>query len=184
MKTAPRVIKTFWSNGEEVLLRYPKIEDVDDIQRNVNSLVREKAFIGLQKRRTREQIRQYIEDRLKSIEQGNRVSLVAEIRGRVVGSATITRSIGDGKSHVGALGITLIKEARGRGIGKKLILAVIAEAKEVLGSKKIVLDPLVVNHRAVALYKKCGFKVIRIVRRCAKHSGKLRMCVRMEKRLR
>jgi len=167
-----RVIKSFSSNGDTVIIRYPLIKDSDDLFENINSLVSERVFIDIQEKQTKLKEKKWLLSLLKDIKGGKSVALVAEINGKVVGLANVEREKSKSMSHVAHFGIALIKEARGRGIGEKLLRAIVAEAKKVLKIKIVTLSAFADNRPAVSLYRKCGFVKTETMRGGIKHYGK------------
>jgi putative acetyltransferase len=148
--------------------------------KNINSLVRDKAFISVQKRQTKQQTRKFLQSRLRWIRNAEAVSLVAEINGCVVGSASIRRD--EKRLKVGHLGISVIKRAQGRGIGTTLMLALMKEARAVLKIGAVELQAYAANHPAIAVYKKCGFVQTDRKRRFSLHYGVWRDRVYMERK--
>lgn len=63
-----------------------------------------------------------------------------------------------------------------RGIGTKVVSATIQYLLEQKQADKIVMDPQVVNERAIACYEKCGFKKVKILPQSELHEGELRDC--------
>jgi len=184
-----RVVKTFSLDGESVIFRYPQFSDWSDMLKKVNSLVKEKAFISTQRRETAKKSRQWIRQILKSVEEKRSVTLMVEIRGHVVGGGSIWMA--KDEDGVGFLGISIRsimpdthEKLWGRGIGKKLIYTLMHEAKIVLGTKVVKLGAFLINHNAVALYRKCGFKETHRVRREKIHYGVMRDRIYMKRRLR
>ncbi len=178
-----KAVKRFRSNGEEVVIRYPRVNDYDDLLRNINSLVEERAFIAMEKKQTKTNERKWLTDLLKGIRKKTKVALVAVIGEKVVGLAQIEKESKDAFSHVGGFGISLIKMVRGRGIGQRLLRAVVAEAKKVLKIKIVTLFAVAKNYRAVNFYRKCGFKKTEIMRGGIRHYGKFLDRIRMVKYL-
>ena len=178
-----RIVKKFRSNGEEVIIRYPKISDGDDLLRNINSLVEERAFIALEKKQTKAGEKKWLATLLKNVRGKKIVALVAEINGKVVGLSQVEKNSKDAFSHVGGFGISLIKEARGRHIGERLAKAVIAEAKRVLKVRIVTLGAYACNRPAVDCYRKCGFVKTEIMKGGIKYHGKFLYRIRMVKYL-
>jgi RimJ/RimL family protein N-acetyltransferase len=78
--------------------------------------------------------------------------------GDVAGSAALhPYDKGSKNAHVTSFGISIAKEYWGRGIGKKTMRFLIDRAKS-LGFKKIVLNVVADNSRALRLYDSSGFK--------------------------
>ncbi|MET1013829.1 MAG: GNAT family N-acetyltransferase [Paenisporosarcina sp.] len=63
-----------------------------------------------------------------------------------------------------------------RGVGTKLVSATIQYLVDQKQVDKIVMDPQVVNERAIACYEKCGFKKVKILPKSELHEGELRDC--------
>lgn len=82
--------------------------------------------------------------------------LVAEIEGKIVGSASLDRSNKSKLNHTVTFGITILKEYSGIGLGSFMMKNIIqwCEFNDV---EKIELEVFENNIRAVGLYKKLGF---------------------------
>lgn len=141
-----------------VLLREPRREDLDGLLDFINSLVREKAPINKTSEVSRSEENEFLDRQLASVENGDVLHLVAEIDGKIVGSAEVTKLSGR-ESHVGALGIGVKSGYRRIGIATKLIEVLIEKAKK-QGLKIILLAVYENNQPAITLYRKLGFKEI------------------------
>ncbi len=95
---------------------------------------------------------------MANIELGREIRLVAEVKGKVIGYATVKRD-DDGLRHRGWLGIAIKKEFRGLGIGTELMRRIIDEARK-LDFKLILLETSSLNDRAIHVYRKIGFKEV------------------------
>lgn len=184
-----KVVKKFLLDGDLVIFRYPRFSDWIDIMRKVNSLTKEKSFGSPQHRTTGKQNRKWMRERLRGVKEDNAVCLVVEIRGIVVGSASIWRI--QNKPNRGCLEISIRsnmpdnhEKLRGRGIGKKLVYALMHEAKTVLKVKVVELGVYVANCSAVNLYRRCGFGEMYRIRREKNHYGIMRDRIYMKKHLR
>lgn len=167
----PKIVRRFRSNGQEVIFRYPRMADLNDCLEYINSLVAERAYIGVKEKQTRKQESTWLKGLLKKIRQRKIVVLVVEIEGKMVGIAQAEKKL-LGQSHVAKLGIGLAKKARGRHIGKWLMRSIIAEAKRVLKSRIITLTVLSCNQIAINCYIECGFRVFGVLRDGLKHYGR------------
>jgi aminoglycoside 6'-N-acetyltransferase len=67
-----------------------------------------------------------------------------------------------------------------RGIGTKLVSATVNYLVHDKHADKIVMDPQVVNERAIACYEKCGFTKVKILPKSELHEGELRDCCLIE----
>ena len=87
----------------------------------------------------------------------NEIEIIAEIDGRVVGSAGIER-VGhkDKVKHRAEFGISVDKDCWGLGIGRALTRACI-ECAKTAGYMQLELQAIEANERAVALYRSEGF---------------------------
>jgi len=94
---------------------------------------------------------------LTGIEKGSIVSVVAEVRGRLVGNGSVTRgSYNDTKQH-GFLGIAISRKYRDRGIGLEMMRTLVRESRKA-GLKTIQLEVFANNPRATHVYQRTGFK--------------------------
>lgn len=103
---------------------------------------------------TAEQESQFLKEKSES---KNEIEIVAEINGKIAGSAGID-AIGPNCKvrHRAEFGINIAKKFWGMGIGRALTEACIECAKNA-GYTQLELDVVADNDRAVAMYKKFGF---------------------------
>lgn len=88
---------------------------------------------------------------------GNKIVLVAEVDGKVVGICDVTRfRPGTIADHKGLLGIAIGREYRSRGIGSALIKEAIKRSKGKF--ELLMLSAFENNKAAMNLYKKYGFR--------------------------
>jgi RimJ/RimL family protein N-acetyltransferase len=103
---------------------------------------------------TLEQEAKFLQDRADSPDE---IEILAEIDGRVVGTAGISRvGTKDKVKHRAEMGISVDKDFWGLGIGRALTRACIECAKEA-GYAQLELDVAAQNERAIALYESEGF---------------------------
>ncbi len=103
---------------------------------------------------TAEQESQFLKEKTES---KNEIEIVAEVNGKIAGSAGIN-AIGSSCKvrHRAEFGINIAKEFWGMGIGRALTEACIECAKSA-GYTQLELDVVADNDRAVEMYKKFGF---------------------------
>lgn len=91
-------------------------------------------------------------------ESENEIEIVAEINGKIVGTAGI-EAVGNKYkiSHRADFGIAILKKYRGLGIGSALTKACI-ECARTAGYSQLELNVVAENKAAAALYEKLGFK--------------------------
>lgn len=153
-----KVLKTFTSKkGNEVVFRYPKPEDLDDMLTYINELIREDTYIEMSGQElTHEEEKKYLDEVLADMEVGKRRFVVAQVNNQYAGSGEIRRH-NYRQKHVGTLGIALAHAVRQEGIGKELLLTLIDEAK-LLGLLLVELNVFEHNERAIKAYKSVGFR--------------------------
>ena len=86
------------------------------------------------------------------------VTLVAKRDGKIVGNARFTGCTKARTRHRGDMGISVLKSEWGNGLGSRLMEALIDFAKNTAHAEVITLEVNQTNKRAIALYKKFGFK--------------------------
>lgn len=148
-------------NGEEIVLRTPLREDLDELIKYANALSQEDTYLILAGEVvTREEEIRYLDQILFEIERANRFHVFAFVKDKLVANADIhritrfrTRSF-----HVGEMAISVAKEYRGQGIGREILQILIYESKK-MGLQLLILDAFAENVRAIELYKTLGFKI-------------------------
>ena len=150
------------SRGETVTLRALKWEDLEDCVVFINDLVGEKDTepnlgIMADRKQTREEEAEWLANQLTGIEKGNIVSVVAEVRGRLVGNSSVTKGSYEDTRHHGYLGIAISKKHRDRGIGLEMMRTLVRESRRA-GLKTVQLEVFANNPRAIHVYERTGFK--------------------------
>ncbi len=114
-------------------------------------------------------------------QQGFPQLVVLDDAGEVVGWCDIvTRE--DYPARIGFIGVGLLPEYRGRGIGGEAMQAAMALARQ-CGFDEIRLDCRVSNIRAIALYRKLGFRKIALRRGRLLIDGENVPIITMKKRI-
>ncbi|KXA91562.1 hypothetical protein AKJ63_00690 [candidate division MSBL1 archaeon SCGC-AAA259D18] len=62
-----KVVDKFEVDGKEVVLRYPTMRDVEDLQKHINSLVEEGAKITMDEKQSYEEEVEWLADGLKEV---------------------------------------------------------------------------------------------------------------------
>ena len=129
------------------------IEDrhLEQFQAVIDSVSREREFLGTVEGFPLEQTRQFVE----SIRGGG---------GAVVGWCDIRRSPFEGFRHVGTLGVGLLPEWREQGLGRRLIKETI-DAARANGVTRVELETFASNSRAIHVFEGLGFKTEGVKRR-------------------
>ncbi len=142
-------------DGREVVLRTPKLEDLDDLLDLINSAVDEKAEIAVTEKVTREGEAKWLSKMLDRLKRNELFFLVAEVSGKVIASSDIEVLSKDEK-HVGVMGLVVKSGFRDKGIGTEIVKTLIEQAKT-LGLKILLLYVFATNKRAIHIYEKLGF---------------------------
>ena len=137
------------------------LRKVKEFQDFVNSLIKEEAQIGRNKKTSLKKEKEWLLRQLKEIKQNKIVVLTAEDNNKIIGITGIFLKK-ERQSHVGGFGITIRKNYRGMGLGNYLMKEIIKLAKKELKPRpKIVrLSVFSINKPAIKLYQKHGFKKV------------------------
>ena len=158
-----QIIKKFISKkGKEMIIRYPKWEDLDEFTRYINKISKEDTFITFSGEDIKkEEEAKTLSEWFYQIEMEDKVVLGCFCGKRLVAIANIDRDRSTRKRslHVGIFGISVEKGFRGEGVGYELGKTIIEEArKKIFGLKMVILDVFSINIKAQSLYKKLGFQ--------------------------
>lgn len=157
-----RVLKSIEIDGKEVVLRFPKKDDVNKFLDYINILIEEKTMILMMEKITLEEEREWLEGTIKGIENDIKIMIMIEIDNQVIANATVQRIAKrrNANEHIGNFGVAIRKEYRRKGLGKLLLEMLIEMAKK---EWKIELAQLSVydsNKPARELYNILGFKEV------------------------
>jgi RimJ/RimL family protein N-acetyltransferase len=166
-----RVIKIFTSEkGNEIVIRYPKWEDLDNMLAYINALIDEDTFINLyDKHVTRKEEQESFTKWFKNMQERKGCSIVGESKGTLIASCGFTCLTGRSK-NIAELGITIHKDYRDEGIGTVLMETLIEEARRI-NVRTLRLNCFENNERALHLYEKVGFKRIGILPEALAYKG-------------
>jgi RimJ/RimL family protein N-acetyltransferase len=181
LKSGQTLARRKLRDGTEVILRAPRMEDLDDLLRFINALVKEDAMILMTKPIARSEEAAWLSNSLSEIETGKAVYVVAEADGRVVANCSINFKKGK-ESHVCGLGIAIDKGYRDRGLGTIMMDELIRQARR-FGKKLVLLDVFEPNRRARHVYEKAGFKVVGRTPKQIRYKGRYIAAVHMSREL-
>ena len=154
-----KVYKEFYCrDGRKVVLRTPRMSDLDDLLQFINSLVDEGADILITEKKSREDEADWLGKLLAEIEKGQVICVVPEIEGKLIGNSDIHKGAGK-RSHIGTLGIALRQDHRDLGIGTEIMRTLIEEARK-SELKSLQLSVFDSNLQAKHLYEKLGFREV------------------------
>jgi L-phenylalanine/L-methionine N-acetyltransferase len=104
-------------------------------------------------------------------ERDDNVSIVACVRGEVVGHLALSIYMNPGTRHAAHFGIAVRDDWQGKGIGSELMKACVDLADNWLGLTRLDLRVYVDNEPAISLYKKFGFEIEGTHKRFALRNG-------------
>jgi len=149
------VFRKFTSrDGADVILRPLKWSDLDDVLELHNELIEEEAMIGGDKPMTRDQQVDRHADRMKDVESGRSVVIIAEADGKAVGMAN-ARKRGGRLRHTAGLGVFVRRTYRSQGIGSEMMRELETQAKN-MGVEVLYLEVYSISP-AVELYSRLGY---------------------------
>jgi len=153
---AGKTIRNFAArDGQKVVLRTPKWEDLDDLLELVNSLVDEKAEIARTEKYSREEEIDWLSKALSRLEKGETFYLVGEVGGKIIAVSEISKR-GRYEKHVGVIGIAIKNGFRDLGIGTEVMKTLIEQAQK-MDLKVLTLSTFATNKPAIHVYEKVGF---------------------------
>ena len=168
-------------DGRTVKFRGPRKEDVDDLLKFVNSLVKDNEMVLINRTQTRKEEVKYLRDIIRENRENFDVHLIAEVDGHAVANASVARKRYKSR-HVGTLGISVLKNFRNMGIGQKMMLLLVKFSKE-LGLRLIILEAFAENKHAIHVYQKTGFRIVGRLPKDILHKGRYVDSVLMAKEL-
>ncbi len=144
--------------GKELIIREARKSDAQRLIDYVNAISYESDFLTFGPGEFNipiEKEERFIEE---SYNTKNKLFLVAQIQGRIVGNLSFAGGQRPRIKHSGEFGISVLKEYWGQGIGSRLILYLIQWCKESGEIRKVNLSVREDNVRAIKLYERLGFK--------------------------
>jgi RimJ/RimL family protein N-acetyltransferase len=143
----------------DVTIRRISSGDVEGFHRALDFVARERRYLALLEAPPLEMTREFI----TNIIANGHVQFVAVSGNDVVGWCDILPENRPAHAHSGTLGMGLLPQFRGKGLGFALIKAALGEARH-KGLVRVELTVNADNARAIALYKKVGFKIEGLMR--------------------
>lgn len=146
------------SDGDKLVLRTPQLGDEQGLIDQMKIVDSETKFLARgagEFNFTLEQEREFIKS---SLNDKNRLFLVAEIDGKIIGNCAVGL-ISNNKRylHRASMGIAICKDYWKKGIGSKMMTECIEWCRE-KGLEQLELEIVTENSRAIPVYEKFGFK--------------------------
>ena len=141
----------------EWIIRDAEKSDAPELLKYIRELSEEKIYLLMEPGETPKTIEE--EERfISAYHRDGRRLIVCVLDGKIVGSADCRIGNLNKTRHTASFGVAVRKEYRRRGVGTALMKEVMKWAKE-QGAEKLWLSVFSTNERAIALYKKLGFRV-------------------------
>lgn len=167
-------------DGKAVVLRAWREEDLDSLAQLRNDLGLQSMLITQPRPNSLERVRRWLVD--KGGREDCLLFIIAEPDSqRVLGYVQLANL------HLlhgtGDLGICLAPAAQGKGVGQETLRLLADYAQQVFALRKMVLQVLADNARAIAFYRRVGFVEAGCLREHVYVEGRYRDVLLMEKRL-
>jgi ribosomal protein S18 acetylase RimI-like enzyme len=151
---------------DRVLIRQISQEDIEGFHSCLDSVARERKYLGFTEASSLEELRaSLLEDIKRDV-----IRLVAVDNSTVVGWCQIKAGRWEGYTHMGWLQMGVHKEYRGQGIATALLSQALEEAR-IRGLERVELDVYASNFTAIHLYEKYKFEVEGRKKRARKLDG-------------
>lgn len=148
----------YTTNEKNIIIREVKLSDAEDLTTlnlklasDTKFMMREPSEVSSNIDVQRNRIQSTMEDSLSH-------TYVAEVDGKVVGFISFSSRDLTRISHVGNFVVGVDKDYWGLRIGGNLITSMLDKSKD-MGLKKISMEVVEANYRAIELYKKHGFEI-------------------------
>jgi ribosomal protein S18 acetylase RimI-like enzyme len=155
-------------------IKFGDFEDLIDTYYSYYAEIKENPELGITLFRKMPSLGSEVDwfrDLYKEKLNGNRIAVVAEADGKVIGICEIARNRpGSEVDHIGRLGIAIRREYRSKGAGKMLIEEALRQSKGKF--EQIILEVFEGNTAAIKLYEKMGFREYGSLKNAIKRSGK------------
>lgn len=146
--------------GQELLIRFPRMADVNILRTFINTVIAEDTYIATTTLKSLKEETSFLQGRLRDIRAQDGIYLTAWVGSQLVGVCGIERrGLSTRTCHIGKFGISVAKKFRNQGVGRQIALATLETAKQAIpGLSLVALEVFAINHAAFNLYKKLGFK--------------------------
>ncbi len=155
-------------------IKFGDFEDLIDTYYSYYAEIKENPELGITLFRKMPSLGSEVDwfrDLYKEKLNGNRIAVVAEADGKVIGICEIARNRpGSEVDHIGRLGIAIRREYRSKGAGKMLMEEALRQSRGKF--EQIILEVFEGNTAAIKLYEKMGFREYGSLKNAIKRSGK------------
>ena len=145
-------------NGQKLVIRTAEINDAADLIEYLRQMGDETKYLLREPDEFDMTVKEEQEFIKKRLDKPNKLHILAEIDGRIVGALGYDGGDFKRSRHKGELGVSVLKAYWGMGIGTALMEVLIEWAKESDIIRKLNLKVRADNARARELYERFGFK--------------------------
>ena len=161
-----KIVRKFKVGGETAVIRYGSGSDLEDVAEIYRDGARDRAIRGWSKRSrvTKKFKSELLSDLVafRKNQKDSKITLVAEIAGRVVGIILVKRTKGNVVrfAPLWVCYVAVVVKYRRMGVARMLLLSAISETRRLTSAKKIGLR-VVKPNPARRLYRECGFNRVK-----------------------
>ena len=145
-----------------VTFRLLALEDTEQSRIYINQISAEDTYIGFSgEQLTAEEELSYIQDCVKSMNEGNSLHILAQFEGKIVAMCDARRDLSLKKrsAHIAQFGLTVARDFRGEGLGEAILKLTIETLPLYIKDIRLLkLSVFGLNEVALALYRKLGFQ--------------------------
>lgn len=169
-----KIVNQFTTVGKKVILRYPKMSDVDGLLEYINSLIEEEARIMLTEKQTRKSELAWLKRIMSDNKSGKSINLIIESEGKIIGSGGIDKRLAAPHSvqHVAEIRFGIKKEYRRLGVTYELAKTLIELAKKQWNIEIVRSSYASDNLASAKLHEKLGFKPTGVIPKGMKYGNK------------
>jgi len=150
-------------DGRRIVLRPLSMRDIDESLLFANTLVQERrnspemGVVSFAKRVTRKEEARFLRTVVRGTSEREFVNVAAFVGEKLVGMCDVRRRKAKDEHHSAVLGIVILEGYRGVGIGERMMGEALRQARA-LGIWLVELTVFAINHAAIHLYEKMGFR--------------------------
>lgn len=168
-------------DGRLVVLREPRLSDVEGYVALKNRLVEEDADVDLTRMTNSERETEWLQGQISRMDSKRTFFVVAEHGEILVGHSFVNPRRGK-SSHVAEMGIMVDRDYRDVGLGSEMIKLLESTAVK-QGIESVILEVFESNKRARRVYSRLGYREVGVYSNAIKHKGAYLDSVIMQKTL-
>ncbi|RDU36625.1 GNAT family N-acetyltransferase [Neobacillus piezotolerans] len=155
-------------NGDQFILKEATAEDAEAVLEYMKEILDDSPYLMTTPEEFTQTASQQQEWLAQMAEDPNKLVIVAELNGMIIGFLDFHNGNRIRNRHQGAFGMSVKREYRNMGVGNALLYALLEWAEGNPEIEKVTLEVFSDNANAIALYKKLGFEMEGIKRKAIK----------------